>query len=354
MYKYLLTFIAALAISANIFAQNNYSGSSKFTDNVSVTLQGGTLTTFNDFYSGHTAVAPIIVIGVDKYVTPWLGFGIEGRTLIGTGSGRFNTHTAFDAINVSGNVKLNVTNLFLYDGRRRLFEPVIYTGIGWGHTNCSHVHSVYAGNGITHIDSNARNYMTYRVGTEFNFNIGKERAWAIVINPSVVWGGICNGRLHSTNGNFELTAGAVYHFKNSNGTRSFSKARLYDQDEVNALTERIKALERRRVRPRIIEKVIEKTVTVPVTTEWIVLFAFDSAELTDEAKAVLDSVAGKVSVVAYASPEGSDKYNTDLSHRRAEAVKTYLINRGITVISAEGKGVTGKASNRIAIVSLAE
>src|SRR5574344_1216128 len=104
MKKFIFMLIAMFTFaiaSINAQTQNDYAGSSKFTDNVSVTLQGGVLTSFNNFYSGHTAMAPIVLVGVDKYVTPWLGFGVEGRTLIGTGHGSYNKYTAFDYVNVS-------------------------------------------------------------------------------------------------------------------------------------------------------------------------------------------------------------------------------------------------------------
>ena len=117
MKKIILMFVALLG-SVMINAQN-YTGSSKFTDNVSVTLQGGVLTTLNDFYTDHTMMAPIAVVGIDKYINPWLGVGIEGRTLIGTGKineARFNSKTMFDAVNVSSYVKINVLNAINYTG----------------------------------------------------------------------------------------------------------------------------------------------------------------------------------------------------------------------------------------------
>ena len=103
MKKFILIFVAMFTFATSMFAQEqtNYTGSSKFTDNVSVTVQGGVLTSFDNFYSGHTAMAPIALIGVDKYVNPWFGVGVEARTLIGTGNSSYNTKTAFDWVNLS-------------------------------------------------------------------------------------------------------------------------------------------------------------------------------------------------------------------------------------------------------------
>ena len=341
MKKFIFMLIAMFTFaigSINAQTQNDYAGSSKFTDNVSVTLQGGVLTSFDNFYSGHTAMAPIILIGADKYVTPWLGFGVEGRTLIGTGHGSYNTYTAFDYVNVSGLAKVNLANAFKFDGTRKFFEPVVYTGIGWGHQTASY-------------GDNHNNWMTYRAGTEFNFNLGEDRAWGIVVNPSVVWNGIYNGKLVKNNGSFEITAGIVYRFKNSNGKRSFAKVHLYDAAEIAALNKKINELESRK--PEVIEKIVEKPVVG--STVFVAPFNFNSSVLSDKCKSVLDNIAEGTTVVidAYASsePNSSEKYNTKLSVERANAVKKYLETRGVKVIDTTGHGMDDDFG-RVAIITV--
>ena len=315
-------FLLMMMMCAVVNAQN-YVGSSKFTDNMSVTVQGGVLTQFDNFYSGHTAMAPIVVVGVDKYVNPWFGFGIEGRTLIGTGNGMYNTHTAFDAVNLSGNFKFNVLNMF--NSNPKMFEPVVYTGLGWGH----HTSELWSGKHM--------NYTTLRTGAELNFNLSKEREWTVVINPSVVWNNYNSRKLNKHYGNFELTAGLVYHFKTSNGTRFFVKPHLYDAAEVAKLNARIKELENRKPEIKVVERVKEVPVVKPNLSA-LINFAKGSAELSPEAKAVLDKIpAGStVKVTGTTSPEGSTKFNIELSEARASAVKEYLEGRGVKVESAKG------------------
>ena len=336
MKKFILIFVAMFTFATSMFAQEqtNYTGSSKFTDNVSVTVQGGVLTSFDNFYSGHTAMAPIALIGVDKYVNPWFGVGVEARTLIGTGNGSYNTKTAFDWVNLSGYAKFNVLNMFNYTGERRIFEPVVYTGIGWGHsTVCLHA-----------------NQATYRAGVELNLNLGKEKAWGIVLNPSVVWGGMSENKLNKHNGSFEVTAGVVYHFKTSNGTRTFVKPRLYSQSEIDALNARINELNSKQA---VVKEVIKNTsVTNVVESTYIVTFAKSKSYLTDEAKKNLDKITGTVVIEASASPEGTTKFNQKLSEDRANAVKSYLESRGVKVTKATGLGVVGNESNRIAIITV--
>ena len=342
MKKFILIFVAMFMFATSMFAQEqtNYTGSSKFTDNVSVTVQGGVLTSFDNFYSGHTAMAPIALVGVDKYVNPWFGVGVEARTLIGTGNGSYNTKTVFDWVNLSGYAKFNVLNMFNYNGERRTFEPVVYTGLGWGHsTACLHT-----------------NQATYRAGVELNLNLGKEKAWGIVLNPSVVWGGMTDYKLNKHNGSFEVTAGVVYHFKTSNGTRTFAKPRLYSQSEIDALNARIKELDSRQVAVKEVIKNVpatNSTASVNVVEKtYIVTFAKSKADLTNAAKANLDKITGTVVIEASASPEGTTKFNQKLSEDRANAVKSYLESRGVNVTKATGLGVVGNESNRIAIVTV--
>ena len=338
MKKFILIFVAMFTFATSMFAQEqtNYTGSSKFTDNVSVTVQGGVLTSFDNFYSGHTAMAPIALVGVDKYINPWFGVGVEARTLIGTGNGSYNTKTVFDWVNLSGYAKFNVLNMFNYNGERRTFEPVVYTGLGWGHsTACLHT-----------------NQATYRTGVELNLNLGKEKAWGIVLNPSVVWGGMTEHKLNKHDGSFEVTAGVVYHFKTSNGTRTFAKPRLYSQSEIDALNARIKELDSR---PVAVKEVINTNSTASINVvekTYIVTFAKSKADLTNAAKANLDKITGTVVIEASASPEGTTKFNQKLSEDRANAVKSYLESRGVKVIKATGLGVVGNESNRIAIVTV--
>lgn len=95
-------------------------------------------------------------------------------------------------------------------------------------------------------------------------------------------------------------------------------------------------------------------------------FDFDKAVLKPEGKAKLDDLASKVGsinlevviAVGHTDSTGPAGYNQALSNRRAEAVKAYLVNKGIESnrIYTEGKGLTqpvadnstkeGRAKNR--------
>jgi OmpA-OmpF porin, OOP family len=95
-------------------------------------------------------------------------------------------------------------------------------------------------------------------------------------------------------------------------------------------------------------------------------FDFDKSVLKPEGKAKLDDLVGKVKginleviiAVGHTDSVGSDAYNQRLSVRRAEAVKAYLVSKGIEKnrVYTEGKGekqpvadnktAEGRAKNR--------
>jgi OmpA-OmpF porin, OOP family len=107
--------------------------------------------------------------------------------------------------------------------------------------------------------------------------------------------------------------------------------------------------------------IVEQTVVVRAVD-----FEFNSTHLTVPAQHTLDEVAAalltqpelNVEVQGHTDSIGTESYNLGLSQRRAEAVKAYLVNRGLsaTVLTAKGFGKSkpiasndtaeGRAQNR--------
>ena len=119
--------------------------------------------------------------------------------------------------------------------------------------------------------------------------------------------------------------------------------------------------------------VIEK-----VTLNSDVLFQFGKADLRDAGKARLDELADRIKgqganveevvAIGHADRIATEEYNQKLSEARAEAVKTYLVEKGLSssAVKTEGRGesqpITGgdcqkmgpeKASNRKLVQCLA-
>jgi OOP family OmpA-OmpF porin len=77
-------------------------------------------------------------------------------------------------------------------------------------------------------------------------------------------------------------------------------------------------------------------------------FKYDSAELTDQAKTILDKVSGDlkafpvkkdIEVQGHCSSEGTNAYNQRLSQRRSQSVADYLKRKGVTnKLYAKGYG----------------
>jgi OOP family OmpA-OmpF porin len=89
-------------------------------------------------------------------------------------------------------------------------------------------------------------------------------------------------------------------------------------------------------------------VTEKVTLSADTLFEFDKAVIRPEGKLKLDDLVDKLKAVdmetiiaiGYTDRIGSKAYNLKLSERRAEAVKAYLVSKGVPAdrILAKGKG----------------
>lgn len=91
-----------------------------------------------------------------------------------------------------------------------------------------------------------------------------------------------------------------------------------------------------------------KPASQKVTLAADTLFDFDKATLRPEGKAKLDELVAKIKdikleviiAVGHADRFGTDKYNQKLSEKRAEAVKAYLVGKGVEPnrVYTEGKG----------------
>jgi len=91
------------------------------------------------------------------------------------------------------------------------------------------------------------------------------------------------------------------------------------------------------------EPVIKKTVVLPGVN-----FAFDRADLLPAARDILDREVHSelqadshltVLIEGHTDSVGSDSYNLSLSQRRADAVKSYLVSKGIAASRIESRGM---------------
>lgn len=340
---------------------------SKLFDNVSVTVLGGGVTTgqFMDvptpfFWDGTKAVfhgvRPFMGLEFTKYVTPVVGFSVEGLGFVNTTT----SDTFFDESAVLANGKLNLSNWFGgYKGQPRRVEVVAVAGLGWGHDYVNGSAQTWASIpaedkalvvGNNPYNSNAvlftdKDYVVYNAGAELNFNLGEERAWQISVRPGVMWfNKYTAGNFqslptwkHDARANVQL--GVTYKFGKA-GRHNFvlcpysvTKA---DYDALNAKYNELLNCE-----PEVLAVVKEIVKTETVTKEVVsykgvktyITFAIGSAALTEVEKEKVGLFAESldndtlIQIVGSAdSGTGSETRNFALANNRANVVKNVLVN----------------------------
>lgn len=374
MKKSIILFTFALgAITAS--AQTVVEGT-KIGDNWAVEVNAGAVTplTHSSYFKN---ARPAFGVGFSKQLTPIFGMGFQGMGYVNTTQSK----TAIDGSDVSMLGKVNLMNLFgSYPGAPRAFEIEAVAGIGWLH---------YYMNG-----SGDQNSWSTRLGMNFNFNLGEEKAWTLGIKPAIVYDmegdfNASKSRFNANNATFELTAGLTYHFKTSNGNHYFSKVKLYNQAEIDDLNSAINSLrgevnnrdyEINNAAQRIngLQRELEdcRTKIVPVTVvktnripESIITFRQGKSVVDASQLPNVERVASylkkypnaKVVIKGYASPEGSVQVNDRIAKARAEAVKSILVKKykiSTNRITAEGQGVgdmfTDPDWNRVSICTIQE
>lgn len=331
MKKFIFIMSLLFTLCSFTYAQTAYE-KSKILDNTSISVVGGATTPL-----GFNSVFPvngIAGIKLQKDFTPVFGLNVEGLTSFDDNH-YGNASTAVKSINTGLNGVVNLSNLLCgYKGTPRIFEVSTETGIGWLHS--------WTG---------PCDYLTSKTGAVLSFNLGKKKAHSIIINPAIYWNLSKTGHIEFNKNYAQLSVsvGWVYHFKTSNGTRSF---KAYDitsmNDEINSLKRDLAK------KPKEIVKEVIKTKVVNTISNTIVFFAQNSSELTGTAMTELSKIpsGSKVSIIGSASPEGSSKYNQKLSEKRAEVVSRFLTGNGVIVENCIGTGVTDTTSGRVAIITI--
>lgn len=316
---------------------------SRVYENTYVTLYGGGITTAHTggqpfFWDGMgniiKSVRPLAGIEVGKYVTPVVGFGIEGLAMFGT----TGSNTFVDQSNVVGNLKLNLSNWFGgYKGEPRRVEVVFVPGLGWGHDYGNVVYD--------------RNYLTYNLGAELDVNLGIAKALQIVVKPVIMWNnyGTVDGNILTPtlpHMQARLQVGLSYKF-GSHGTGSHNFVLCpytVTAEDYAAAKRQIAALEGRKpeikevIKEVVVEKVIEKPVPIVYGGTTVVAFKIGSAVLSKVEKAKLNHFAMtldknvRVHVLGSAdSKTGTESKNYTLAQKRADVVKDYLVKEfGLT------------------------
>jgi outer membrane protein OmpA-like peptidoglycan-associated protein len=354
--KKILIIFASVFMMMTANAQKAYQ-KSNFFDNTSVGVTVGASTPLD--FADLTPFDFNFGIKFQKNLTPVFGLQLEG---IAFHNGEREGVTKWiNETNVGLNGVINWSNVFCgYKGTPRFFEVSSVTGLGW----------------LYSFDAETNN-LTAKTGFDIAFNIGQKRAHSIILTPAVYW---CLNPESKIQFNKNYACLAVnltyaYHFRTSNKTHAF---KVYDitalNDEINTLKGDVKNLQDengmvnwkneqlQKANDGLKQQVNDlnnenaKLATYKDYVQWTIQFAQGSATLSENAKTELNKVpeGESVNIVGSASPEGSNKRNIALSEQRANAVATYLNNRGVKVKKVDSVGASSNESNRLTIISLSK
>lgn len=332
MKKFIFIMSLLFTLCSFTYAQTAYE-KSKILDNTSISVVGGATTPLD--FNSVFPINGVAGIKLQKDLTPVFGLNVEG--LASFGDNHYGSaSTVVKSINTGLNGVINLSNLLCgYNGTPRKFEVSTETGIGWLHSWTGH-----------------SNYLTSKTGVILSFNLGKEKAHSVIINPAVYWNLSKTGKIqfNKNHAQLGLLVGYVYHFKTSNGTHSF---KAYNIGAMNDEINNLKA-ELAKKPTEIVKEVVKTEVVTNTIGNTVVFFAQNSSELTGTAMAELSKIpfGSKVSIIGSASPEGSAEYNQKLSEKRAETVSKFLSRNGVIVENCIGTGVTDTTSGRIATITI--
>jgi outer membrane protein OmpA-like peptidoglycan-associated protein len=322
---------------------------SRSTDNWYLGINGGV-----NFQTTHINIGenlnPQGGLRIGRWVTPVLGFAIEGVASMDTKPVEDLTSTFVKHLNTSALATVNLSNwLGGYKERPRVFELTAIGGLGWGH---------YFGVDEELYDINN---FTSKLGLDLTFNLGGNDAWQIYLEPAITYALDRSGdvRFNVNESTTSLMLGINYRFRNSTGKHYFQLVRVRDQHEIDDLNrqvnelryaekgfndqlkakdERISELEQqlevaKNQKPTVVQqvtKVVNNNVLQPT-----VIFAqgkstIDAAQMASVAmiaKYMQNHPSSIILIKGYASPEGSKEVNQRISEARAQAVKEALVNR---------------------------
>lgn len=348
--------------------------------------------TFDNFYIGINGGAQVKTTGeswmnnlnsnaglrIGRWFTPVFGLAAEGNVY-------FNDHckhympqskTVARYMNVGLIGTVNLSNWFAgYKGEPRLFEVVPVFGFGWGHTfgTVEYLGEAWDGKEI--------NALTSKAGIDFTFNLGKAKAWQVYVEPSMNWslnGNGYEGVAYNINKSaFQLNAGIVYKFKNSNGSHNFTIAQLRDQNEIDGLNSQINSLRSdlndkdaqlsaKDKQIKDLQNALDECNKKPKYVKPATATNLQPTVLFRQGKAVVDKSQmpnieliaqymknhpeAKVEIKGYASPEGNKDFNQALSQKRADAVKNVLVKKykiAADRLTTKGMGATDKLFKQV-------
>lgn len=197
--------------------------------------------------------------------------------------------------------------------------------------------------------------------TEFGYHI---------TNNSEFEGALGIGEVNGRDTYMRINLGLNYYFSKgepSSFCQLYSGLSLEQKDMTDY--DRIEEMIKRHIPKEVVKEVVVEKPTSAVSDKWVLIgvnFEFNSAKITsdsypilfDAVKTLLRNPNVNVEIQGFTDNIGSEQYNVKLSQRRADAVRTYLISKGVSANRlkavgygesnpvADNKTADGRAMNR--------
>ncbi|MFA5555411.1 MAG: OmpA family protein [Phycisphaerae bacterium] len=356
MKKFFIYFIALALLPMVSFAQEREikeEGKTYFKPHAYLQLQGGAAHTIGeaDFKD---LISPAAAVNLGYQFSPIFGMRLGASGWQGKG-GWVVPKQDYDFKFIQGNLDFvfDLASLFNGFNPERAVSPYIFAGGGYAYGFENGATDLNTGDyNLEYLWEDNKGFLAGRFGLGFNFRLNNAVALALEGNASML-----DDKFNSKNGdNPDWQINALVGLKiNLGKTSRKTETVYYDPQPTPAPRPEPKPEPKPETPPPPPAPVVKAFPVLPS-----VHFAFDSDVLnTNEYATELNTIVSTlkefsdvdVEVIGYTDHRGESAYNDDLSVRRAESVKKYLVQQGISAsrLTTVGKGEDPKTSGAEAL-----
>lgn len=355
MKKFFIYFISLALIPMISFAQEREikeEGKTYFKPHAYLQLQGGAAHTIGeaDFSD---LISPAAALNFGYQFSPLFGMRLGASGWQGKG-GIVVPKQDYDFKFVQGNLDFvfDLATLFKGFNPERTLSPYIFAGGGYAYGFENGATDVTTGSyDLEYLWEDNKGFMGARAGLGLDFRLSSQVALNVEGNVTML-----DDKFNSKNGeSLDFQVNALVGLKINLGKTSRKTETIYYEPQPAPAPPAPAPKPEPKPEPKPAPVVVKEFPALPS-----VHFAFDSDVLdTDEYAAELNTIVSTlkefsdidVEVIGYTDHHGQSAYNDKLSVRRAEAVKKYLVEQGVSAsrLSAVGRGEDPKTSGEEAL-----
>lgn len=355
MKKIFIYFIALTLLPMIAFSQEREikeEGKTFFKPHTYLQLQGGAAHTLGetDFMD---LVSPAAAVNFGYQFSPLFGMRIGASGWQGKGAW-VSPAQEYDFKFIQGNLDLvfDIASLFMGFDPHRTVSPYIFGGGGYAYGFENGATDINTGNyNLEYLWEDNKGFIGGRVGLGFNFRLSDAVALALEGNATILDDKFNSKKAGNPDWHFNALVGLKINLGKTYGK---TEPIYYEPKPIPEPKPEPKPTPKPKPEPKPVEVVKEFPILPAVH------FAFDSDVLdTNEYATELNTIVStlkefsdvSVEITGYTDHRGDKRYNDDLSVRRAEAVKSYLVNQGINAsrLTSIGQGEDPKTSGKEAL-----